>query len=218
MTAYIGNNEIRHVLYFNRNKNTIINDRLTANLNYMDVNNRHEYYNDKFVILTDPSIYIAGIYYLTFDDIPDFIFYNNNFILKEQSYYSPIMLYHSTKPITRSCSYGLEQISYDSNIRYTYYKTWTYEFDGYNFDYKKESWWVDSQGVQSTITVEDEQHIDTNQITALIIKGPTNSNNTYDVIKYKINDNDIVFVPNDFKSYKNISKLYAGEELVHENT
>lgn len=24
MTAYIGNNEIRHVLYFNRNKNTII--------------------------------------------------------------------------------------------------------------------------------------------------------------------------------------------------
>ena len=28
MTAYIGNNEIRHVLYFNKNKNTIINDNL----------------------------------------------------------------------------------------------------------------------------------------------------------------------------------------------
>ena len=34
----------------------------------------------------------------------------------------------------------------------------------------------------------------------------------------KINDNDIVIVPYQFDTYKNISKLYAGEELVHENT
>ena len=37
-----------------------------------------------------------------------------------------------------------KKISYDANSRYTYYKKWTYEFDGYNFDYKKESWWVNS--------------------------------------------------------------------------
>ena len=36
MTAYIGNNEIRHVLYFNRNKNTLINDRLTATIDYVN--------------------------------------------------------------------------------------------------------------------------------------------------------------------------------------
>lgn len=49
MTAYIGNNEIRHVLYFNRNKNTVINDSITATIDY--VNNREELYIDNFVIL-----------------------------------------------------------------------------------------------------------------------------------------------------------------------
>lgn len=54
MTAYIGNKPIRHVLYFNRNKNTIINDRLTATIDY--VNNREELYEDTFVILCNPGI------------------------------------------------------------------------------------------------------------------------------------------------------------------
>lgn len=222
MTAYIGNNEIRHVLYFNRNKNTVINDSLRANLNYMDVNNRHEYYNDKFVILTDPSIYIAGIYYLTFDDIPDLIFYNNNFIFKEPSLYGAYstQLYHRTNPITRTCNYVLQEshyLSLDLPHFYKQYTQWTYTFDGYNFHYKKETWDETEHGI-SDKKVEDERTIHTNDITALIIKGPTASNNTYDVITYKINDNDICLVPNDFKSYKNISKLYAGEELVYDNT
>ena len=54
-------------------------------------------------------------------------------------------------------------------------------------------------------------------MTALIIKGPTASNNTYDVITYKISTNDRILVPYKFDTYKNISKLYAGEELVLEN-
>ena len=214
MTAYIGNNEIRHVLYFNRNKNTVINDSLTATINY--VNNREELYRDTFVILCNPGIYLDGIWYTSFNDIPDTQISESYFIFKTGSSYGSTY-YHPSKPITRSCSYGLLQILYDSNIRYTYYKTWTYEFDGYNFDYKKESWWVDSQGVHSTITVEDEQHIDCNQLTCLIIKGPTTDNDRYNV-RFTNNSNNIIIVPSDFKSYKNISKLYAGEELVHENT
>ena len=214
MTAYIGNNEIRHVLYFNRNKNTVINDSLTATINY--VNNREELYEDTFVILCNPGIYLDGIWYTSFNDIPDTQISESYFIFKTGSSYGSTY-YHPSKPITRSCSYGLLQILYDSNIRYTYYKTWTYEFDGYNFDYKKESWWVDSQGVHSTITVEDEQHIDCNQLTCLIIKGPTTDNDRYNV-RFTNNSNNIIIVPSDFKSYKNISKLYAGEELVHENT
>ena len=69
MTAYIGNNEIRHVLYFNRNKNTVINDSLTATIDY--VNNREELYRDTFVILCNPGIYLDGIWYTSFNDIPD---------------------------------------------------------------------------------------------------------------------------------------------------
>lgn len=214
MTAYIGSKPIRHVLYFNRNKNTIIDDSITATIDY--VNNREELYEDTFVILCNPGIQLDGGWYTSFNDIPDTQIYYSKFIFKTGSSYGSTY-YHPSKPITRSCSYGLEQMSYDANSRYTYYKTWTYEFDGYNFDYKRESWYVDSQGVQSTITVEDEQHIDCNQLTCLIIKGPTASNNTYDVITYKISTNDRIIVPSDFKSYKNISKLYAGEELVYEN-
>ena len=214
MTAYIGSKPIRHVLYFNRNKNTLTNDSLTATINY--VNNREELYEDTFVILCNPGIYLDGIWYTSFNDIPDTQISESYFIFKTGSSYGSTY-YHPSKPITRSCSYGLGQISYDSNIRYTYYKTWTYEFDGYNFDYKKESWWVNSQGVQSTITVEDEQHIDCNQLTCLIIKGPTTDNDRYNV-RFTNNSNDIIIVPSDFKSYKNISKLYAGEELVYENT
>lgn len=51
----------------------------------MDTNNRHEYYNDNFVILTDPSIYIADKYYGSLEDVPNFIFHNNTFIFKKQS-------------------------------------------------------------------------------------------------------------------------------------
>lgn len=54
MTAYIGNKPIRHVLYFNRNKNTIIDDSITATIDY--VNNREELYEDTFVILCNPGI------------------------------------------------------------------------------------------------------------------------------------------------------------------
>ena len=214
MTAYIGNKPISHVLYFNRNKNTVINDSITATINY--VNNREELYRDTFVILCNPGIYLDGIWYTSFNDIPDTQISKSYFIFKTGSSYGSTY-YHPSKPITRSCSYGLEQISYDANIRYTYYKKWTYEFDGYNFDYKKESWWVNSQGVQSTITVEDEQHIDCNQLTCLIIKGPTTDNDRYNV-KFTNNSDGRIIVPSDFKSYKNISKLYAGEELVYENT
>ena len=214
MTAYIGNKPISHVLYFNRNKNTLTNDSLIATIDY--VNNREELYEDTFVILCNPGIYLDGIWYTSFNDIPDTQISESYFIFKTGSSYGSTY-YHPSKPITRSCSYGLEIISYDANIRYTYYKTWTYEFDGYNFDYKKESWWVNSQGVQSTITVEDEQHIDCNQLTCLIIIGPTADNDIYNV-RFTNNSNDRIIVPSDFKSYKNISKLYAGEELVHENT
>lgn len=214
MTAYIGNKPISHVLYFNRNKNTIINDSLTATINY--VNNREELYEDTFVILCNPGILVDGIWYTSFNDIPDTQISTSRFLFKTgRSYYDYYS--HPSKPITRSCSYGLEQILYNSDIRYTYYTHWTYKFDGYNFDYKKESWWVNSQGVQSTITVEDEQHIDCNQLTCLIIKGPTTDNDIYNVI-FTDNSNGIIIVPSDFKSYKNISKLYAGEELVYENT
>ena len=214
MTAYIGSKPIRHVLYFNRNKNTIIDDSLTATIDY--VNNREELYVDTFVILCNPGIYLDGIWYTSFNDIPDTQIYNSNFIFKTGSSYGSTY-YHPSKPIAKSCSYILTQITYDANIRYTYYKKWTYKFDGYNFDYKRESWWVDSQGVQSTIKVEDEQHIDCNQLTCLIIKGPTTDNDRYNVI-FTNNSNGIIIVPSDFKSYKNISKLYAGEELVYENT
>lgn len=214
MTAYIGNNEIRHVLYFNRNKNTVINDSLTATIDY--VNNREELYVDTFVILCNPGIYLDGIWYTSFNDIPDTQISNSKFIFKTgRSYVSNC--YHPSKPIAKSCSYILTQILYNSDIRYTYYTHWTYKFDGYNFDYKRESWLVDSQGVQSTITVEDEQHIDCNQLTCLIIKGPTTDNDRYNV-KFTDNSGGIIIVPSDFKSYKNISKLYAGEELVYENT
>lgn len=216
MTAYIGNKQIRHVLYFNRNKNTIISSDQNVDKNYMDTNNRHEYYNDMFVILTDPSIYIAGMYYGSLEDVPNFIFHNNTFIFKKQSSYSSTM-YHSTKPITRTCNYKIKKVS-PSSWGTTYYKMWTYTYDGYTFNYKKESWHVNSDGISSEITVEDEQSINTNGMTALIIKGPTTSNNTYDVITYKISTNDRVIVPYQFDTYKNISKLYAGEELVHENT
>ena len=216
MTAYIGNNEIRHVLYFNRNKNTIITSDQIVNKNYMDTNNRHEYYNDNFVILTDPSIYIADKYYGSLEDVPNFIFHNNTFIFKKQSQYTSTM-YHSTKPIPRTCNYKIQQIT-GSSWGTTFYKQWTYTFNGYNFNYKKETWDVNNEGVSTEITVEDERTIHTNGMTALIIKGPTTSNNTYDVITYKISTNDIVIVPYKFDTYKNISKLYAGEELVHENT
>ena len=216
MTAYIGNNEIRHVLYFNRNKNTIITSDQIVNKNYMDTNNRHEYYNDNFVILTDPSIYIADKYYGSLEDVPNVIFHNNTFIFKKQSSYTSTV-YHSTKPITRTCNYEIQEVL-PSSWGMTYFKMWKYTYDGYTFYYKKESWWVNSDGVSSDITVEDERTIHTNDMTALIIKGPTTSNKTYYVVKYKINDNDIVIVPYQFDTYKNISKLYAGEELVHENT
>lgn len=214
MTAYIGNKPIRNVLYFNRNKNTVINDSLTATIDY--VNNREELYIDNFVILCNPGILLDGLWYTSFNDIPDTQISRSKFIFKTGSSYVS-NAYHPSKPITKSCSYILSQISYDANIRYTYYKTWTYVFDDYNFDYKKESWWVTSQGVQSTITVEDEQHIDCNQLTCLIIKGPTTDNDSYNV-RFTDNSNGVIIVPTDFKSYKNISKLYAGEELVYENT
>lgn len=214
MTAYIGNNEIRHVLYFNRNKNTIINDSLRATFDY--VNNREELYIDNFVILCNPGILLDGAQYTSFNDIPDTQISSSKFIFKTGSSYVS-NAYHPSKPIAKSCSYILTKISFDANIRYTYYKKWKYVFDEYNFDYKKESWWVDSQGVQSTISVEDEQHIDCNQLTCLIIKGPTKDNDIYNVI-FTNNTNGRIIVPSDFKSYKNISKLYAGEELVHENT
>lgn len=214
MTAYIGNKPIRHVLYFNRNKNTIIDDSITATIDY--VNNREELYEDTFVILCNPGIQLDGVWYTSFNDIPDTQISNSKFIFKTGSSYDT-NCYHPSKPITRSCSYGLEIISYDSNIRYTYYTTWTYEFSYYNFYYKRESWWVDSQGVQSTITVEDEQHIECNQLTCLIIKGPTTDNDSYNV-KFTDRSNGRIIVPSDFISYKNISKLYAGEELVYENT
>lgn len=214
MTAYIGNKPISNVLYFNRNKNTVINDSLTATIDY--VNNREELYIDNFVILCNPGIYLDGAWYTSFNDIPDTQISSSKFIFKTGSSYVS-NAYHPSKPIAKSCNYSLGQISYDANIRYTYYKNWTYVFDGYNFDYKKESWWVNSQGVQSTITVEDEQHIDCNQLTCLIIKGPTTDNDSYNVA-FTDNSNGVIIVPSDFKSYKNISKLYAGEELVHENT
>lgn len=214
MTAYIGNKQVRNVLYFNRNKNTIINDSLTATIDY--VNNMEELYKDTFVILCNPGIYLDEIWYTSFNDIPDTQISNSKFIFKTgRSYVSNC--YHPSKPIAKSCSYILTQILYNSDIRYTYYTHWTYKFDGYNFDYKRESWLVDSQGVQSTITVEDEQHIDCNQLTCLIIKGPTTDNDRYNV-KFTDNSGGIIIVPSDFKSYKNISKLYAGEELVYENT
>ena len=69
MTAYIGNNEIRHVLYFNRNKNTLTNDSLIVTIDY--VNNIEELYEDTFVILCNPGIYLDGIWYTSFNDIPD---------------------------------------------------------------------------------------------------------------------------------------------------
>lgn len=213
MTAYIGNKPIRHVLYFNRNKNTIIDDSITATIDY--VNNREELYEDTFVILCNPGIQLDGVWYTSFNDIPDTQISNSKFIFKTGSSYDT-NCYHPSKPITRSCSYGLEIISYDSNIRYTYYTTWTYEFSYYNFYYKRESWWVDSQGIQSTIIVEDEQHIECNQLTCLIIKGPTTDNDSYNV-EFTDRSNGRIIVPSDFKSYKNISKLYAGEELVYEN-
>lgn len=216
MTAYIGNNKINQVLYFNRNKNTVITSDQIVDKNYMDTNNRHEYYNDMFVILTDPSIHIADMYYGSLEDVPNFIFHNNTFIFKKQSQYSSTM-YHSTKPITRTCNYKIQKIS-GSSWGTTYYKQWSYTFDGYSFNYKKESWNVNKEGVSTEITVEDEQNIHTNSMTALIIKGPTTSNDTYEVITYKISTNDRVIVPYKFDTYKNISKLYAGEELVHENT
>lgn len=216
MTAYIGNKPISRVLYFNRNKNTIISSDQIVDKNYMDTDNRHEYYNDMFVILTDPSIYIADMYYGSLEDVPNFIFHNNTFIFKKQSSYGST-IYHSTKPITRTCNYKIQKIS-PSSMGTTYYKMWTYTYDGYNFYYKKETWFVNSNNISSEITVEDEQSINTNDMTALIIKGPTTSNNTYDVITYKISTNDRVIVPYQFDAYKNISKLYAGEELVHENT
>ena len=219
MTAYIGNKPISHVLYFNRNKNTIITSDQIVNKNYMDTNNRHEYYNDNFVILTDPSIHIADMYYGSLEDVPNFIFHNNTFIFKKQSQYSSTM-YHSTKPITRTCNYVLQESHYlllDLPHFYKQYTQWTYTFDGYNFHYKKETWDETQNGI-SNEKVEDEQHIGTNDMTALIIKGPTASNNTYDVITYKISTNDRILVPYKFDTYKNISKLYAGEELVHENT
>lgn len=216
MTTYIGNKQIRHVLYFNRNKNTIISSDQIVDKNYMDTNNRHEYYNDMFVILTDPSIYIADRYYGSLEDVPNFIFYNNTFIFKKQIAYSSTM-YHSTKPITRKCNYKIQKIT-PSSWGHTYFNMWTYTYDGYTFNYKKESWYVDSDGISTEITVEDEGTIYTNEMTALIIKGPTTSNNTYDVITYKISTSDMVIVPYTFDTYENISKLYAGEELVHENT
>lgn len=214
MTAYIGNKPIIHVFYFNKNKNTVLNDSLNVDINY--VNNREELYVDTFVILCNPGIYLNGALYTSFNDIPDTQISTSELIFKTGRSYV-INAYHPSKPITRSCSYGLEIISYDNNSRYTYYNMWTYEFDGYNFDYKKESWWVTSQGVQSTIKVEDEQHIDCNQLTCLIIKGPTTDNDRY-YVKFTNNSDGRIIVPSDFKSYKNISKLYAGEELVHENT
>ena len=216
MTAYIGNKPISQVLYFNRNKNTVISSDQIVDKNYMDTNNRHEYYNDMFVILTDPSIHIADMYYGSLEDVPNFIFHNNTFIFKKQSSYSST-LYHSTKPITRTCNYKIQKVS-PSSWGTTFYKMWTYTYDGYDFYYKKETWYVNSDGVSSEITVEDERNIHTNGMTALIIKGPTTSNNTYDVITYKISTNDRVIVPYMFDTYRNISKLYAGEELVHENT
>lgn len=216
MTSYIGNKPILQVLYFNMNKNTKINSDQIVDKNYMDTDNRHEYYSDNFVILTDPSIHIAGTYYGSLEDVPNFIFYNNTFIFKKQSSYSSTM-YHSKKPITRTCNYKIQKIS-PSSWGNTFYKQWTYTYDGYNFYYKKETWYVNKDGVSTDIKVEDKQSINTNDMTALIIKGPTASNDTYEVITYKISTSDIVLVPYMFDTYKNISKLYAGEELVHENT
>lgn len=69
MTAYIGNKPISHVLYFNRNKNTLTNDSLTATIDY--VNNREELYIDNFVILCNPGILLDGAWYTSFNDIPD---------------------------------------------------------------------------------------------------------------------------------------------------
>lgn len=222
MTAYIGSKPIQNVLYFNRDKNTKINSGLLADMNYMDVNNRHEYYNDKFVILTDPSIYISGIYYQSFNDIPDVILDNNTIIFKNPYLFGATssQLYHRTNPITRTCNYVIQKEFYYYNEPTHFSKDteqWTYTFDGYNFKYKKEKW-HSTENYTGDKNVEDEQSIHTNQITALIIKGPTASNDTYTVITYDIKDKDTYLVPNDFTSYKNISKLYAGEELVHENT
>lgn len=216
MTAYIGNNKINHVLYFNRNKNTKINSDQIADKTYSDPNHRNELYNDTFVILTYPGFKVAGTWYSNITEIPSFILSDNNIIFKNENQYSSTV-YHPSNPITRTCNYKIQKVS-PSSWGTTFYKQWTYTYNGYDFNYKKETWQVNKDGVQTDITVEDEQSIHTNNLAALIIKGPTVSNNTYEVIKYKISTNDSVIVPFKFDTYKNISKLYAGEELVYENT
>lgn len=216
MTAYIGNKPIWNVLYFNRNKNTKINSDQIADKTYSDPNNRTELYNDNFVILTYPGFKVAGTWYSNIDDIPSFILSDNNIIFKNENQYSSTV-YHPSKPITRQCNYKIQQIL-ASSWGTTFYKQWTYTYDGYNFNYKKETWNVNKDGVQTDIKVEDEQSIHTNNLAALIIKGPTASNDTYEVITYSIEKNSKVLIPFQFDTYKNISKLYAGEELVHENT
>lgn len=216
MTAYIGNKPIRNVLYFNRNKNTKINSDQIADKTYSDPNHRTELYNDTFVILTYPGFKVAGTWYSNHTYIPSFILSDNNIIFKNDNSYGSTV-YHPSNPITRSCDYKIQQIS-GSSWGTTFYKQWTYTFDGYNFNYKKESWQVNKNGVSTDVTVEDEQSIHTNNLAALIIKGPTASNDTYEVITYSIEKNSRVIIPFQFDTYKNISKLYAGEELVHENT
>ena len=69
MTAYIGNKPISHVLYFNWNINSVINVCISVFINY--VNYREEVYEDTFVILCNPGIYLDGIWYTSFNDIPD---------------------------------------------------------------------------------------------------------------------------------------------------
>lgn len=216
MTAYIGNKQISHVLYFNRNKNTKINSDQIADKTYSDPNHRNELYNDNFVILTYPGFMVAGTWYNYFTGIPTFILSDNNIIFKNENQYSSTV-YHPSNPITRSCDYKIQRIS-GSSWGTTFYMQWTYTYDGYNFNYKKESWQVDKNGIQTDVTVEDEQSIHTNSLAALIIKGPTTSNDTYEVITYSIEKNSRIIIPFQFDTYKNISKLYAGEELVYENT
>lgn len=216
MTAYIGNKLINHVLYFNRNKNTKINSDQIADKTYSDPNHRNELYNDTFVILTYPGFKVAGTWYNYFTEIPSFILSDNNIIFKNENQYSSTV-YHPSNPITRNCNYKIQRIS-GSSWGTTFYMQWTYTYDGYNFNYKKESWQVDKNGNQTDIKVEDEQSIHTNSLAALIIKGPTTSNNTYDVITYSIEKNSRIIIPFQLDTYKNISKLYAGEELVYENT
>lgn len=216
MTAYIGNKLINHVLYFNRNKNTKINSDQIADKTYSDPNHRNELYNDTFVILTDPGFKVAGTWYNYFTEIPSFILSDNNIIFKNENQYSSTV-YHPSNPITRNCNYKIQRIS-GSSWGTTFYMQWTYTYDGYNFNYKKESWQVDKNGNQTDIKVEDEQSIHTNSLAALIIKGPTTSNDTYEVITYSIEKNSRIIIPFQLDTYKNISKLYAGEELVYENT